>query len=237
METKGLGWKIFGLLVSIFLIGGGLSGEMVLRGTDSSEALIVVGFLFLIWDIYAIVTHKKQQAEQQEIGSEPLLDNLALQPAEQYANNLVQIEMNNYMDAPKASPLPPATQYGRESSPAQGKETVAYDSISPYFMLEHKIGSKYHRVGENQTITANRIEIGRDPDCEVRYDEFFETVSRRHAAIVREGNSWKLIPLSQTNSTLVNGHKIQKEWYLQHGDEIQCAINGPKLGFQIPALR
>jgi uncharacterized membrane protein YhaH (DUF805 family) len=130
-----------------------------------------------------------------------------------------------------------ATQYGLENSTAQSKETVVYNTVSPHFMLEHKIGSKYHRAGENQTITANRIEIGRDPDCEVRYDEFFETVSRRHAAIVSEGSVCKLVPLSQTNSTLVNGQKIQQEWYLQHGDEIQFAVNGPKLGFQAPELR
>ena len=579
METKGLGWKIFGLLVSIFLIWGGLSGEMVLRGTNSSAALVVVGFLFLIWDIYAIATHKKQQVEQEGVNPEPLPDSLPLQPGVHYGNNIVQEGMNHHVDAPKASLLPPAKysgiqwffkvlshyaefsgrarrqeywmfalfnvifafvltfiityiaiinsydptlastfayysyliavmlpglavavrrlhdtgksgwmmlvslipivggiwlfvlmvtdsqpeeneygpnpklysealddmkrlkiagvtlivaasmgilarmvlsilyvinldyfnywnilglivhillltagiyllkekqligmlgkgksmmimlvavslsvlfglwgsinsilhiqlfgwqiaaneliyltmflsfalfsaavlftpqnknlirkaavtvivlagflllwqvyfiinrigytnndwqiaerllnlfynllpvafivlagtylsgkhqpvvyaaqakQYGRESAPAHGKETVAYDTVNPSFVLEHKIGSKYHRAGENQTITANRIEIGRDPDCEVRYDEFFETVSRRHAAIVREGNAWKLVSLSQTNSTLVNGQKIQQAWYLQHGDEIQCAVNGPKLGFQMPALR
>jgi hypothetical protein len=61
----GLGGMIFGLLVSIGLIIGGMSGEMVLRGTDSSAALIAAGFLFLIIDIIAIVNHfiKKKQYE------------------------------------------------------------------------------------------------------------------------------------------------------------------------------
>lgn len=60
-----LGGKILGLLVSIGLIIGGLSGEMVLRGTDSSGALVAVGFLFLIYDIYLLATHNKVK-EQQE---------------------------------------------------------------------------------------------------------------------------------------------------------------------------
>lgn len=58
---QSLGWKIFGLVVSIGLIGGGLSGEMVLRGTESSTALIVVGSLLLVADIYSIATHKKKK--------------------------------------------------------------------------------------------------------------------------------------------------------------------------------
>jgi uncharacterized membrane protein YfcA len=58
-----MGWKIFGLFVSIGLIIGGLSGQFVLRGTESSTALVVVGCLFLIWDIYSLATHnKKKQA-------------------------------------------------------------------------------------------------------------------------------------------------------------------------------
>ena len=68
----------------------------------------------------------------------------------------------------------------------------------------------------------------------MRYDESFSTVSRRHAAIVKEGENWKIVQLSSTNSTFLNGHKVKNEWYLQNGDEIQLSVNGPKLGFIIP---
>ena len=105
----------------------------------------------------------------------------------------------------------------------------------PYVMLEHTIGSRYHHVGELQKIVADQVEIGRDPACEVRFDENFETVSRRHATIMREGNHWKFVPLSQTNSSFINGQIVHSEWYLQDGDEIQCAVNGPKLVFRTDA--
>lgn len=59
-------------------------------------------------------------------------------------------------------------------------------------------------------------------------------VSRRHAAIVRDGENWKLVQLSQTNKTFLNGHPVTTEWYLQNGDEIQLSVNDPKLGFIIP---
>jgi S1-C subfamily serine protease len=104
-----------------------------------------------------------------------------------------------------------------------------------YYILEHKVSSRYHRAGEAQEIIVDQAEIGRDPRCAVRFDDYFETVSRRHAVIVKEEDHWKLVPLSRTNPTFLNGKRVLKEWYLQNGDEIQCAVNGPRLGFIIPA--
>ena len=103
-----------------------------------------------------------------------------------------------------------------------------------YYILEHKVSSQFHKAGESQEIIVDQIELGRDSRCQVRFDESFSTVSRRHAAIVRSGNGWKLVQLSTTNKTFLNGVPIEKEWYLQNGDEIQLSVNGPKLGFIIP---
>ena len=103
-----------------------------------------------------------------------------------------------------------------------------------YYMLVHKVSSKYHKAGESQPIIVDEIEIGRASQCQVRFDDSFPTVSRRHAAIVKDGDKWKLVQLSTTNSTYLNGQKVHHEWYLQNGDEIQLSTNGPKLGFIVP---
>lgn len=103
-----------------------------------------------------------------------------------------------------------------------------------FYILEHKTSSKYHQAGESQKIIVDQIELGRDSSCQVRFDEAFETVSRRHAAIVRDGENWKLLPLSTTNATLVNGQVIRDEWHLKSGDEIRLSSKGPVLGFIIP---
>ncbi len=50
---------IINLIISIGLIIGGLSGQLVLRGTNSSGLLIAVGVLYLIYDIYLIAKYKK----------------------------------------------------------------------------------------------------------------------------------------------------------------------------------
>ena len=51
--------RIIGILVSIALIVAGLSGEYVLKGTESSVALVVVGVLFLVWEIFAFMRDKR----------------------------------------------------------------------------------------------------------------------------------------------------------------------------------
>lgn len=104
-----------------------------------------------------------------------------------------------------------------------------------YYILEHKDASKYHKAGESQKIIIDQIELGRDSNCQVRFDETFSTVSRRHAAIMKDGERWKLVQLSKTNSTFLNGRPIEAECYLENGDEIQLSVGGPRMGFIVPA--
>ena len=120
------------------------------------------------------------------------------------------------------------------ASVGSGLGSLFGGSGKQYFILEHKVGSKYHKMGESQEIIVDNIELGRDSSCVVRFDESFSTVSRRHAAIIKDSNNWKLVQLSATNPTLLNGRKVAEQWYLQNGDEIQLAVGGPKLGFIVP---
>ncbi len=128
------------------------------------------------------------------------------------------------------------TSYKRTVAGSVGAGMAAVFNASgrQYYILEHKTESVYHHAGESQKIIVDQIELGRDSACQVRFDESFETVSRRHAAIVKEGDGWKLINLSQTNPTFVNGQPIQGEWRLSSGDEIRLSSKGPLMGFIVP---
>ena len=127
-------------------------------------------------------------------------------------------------------------KYGRSLSGSigAGMKSIFAGKGRRYYELVHKTRSQYHHEGAVQKIIIDSIELGRDPKCQVRFDESFSTVSRRHAAIVKEGEVWKLVQLSKTNSTYLNGNKVTDSWYLQNGDEIQLSKGGPKLGFVIP---
>lgn len=115
-----------------------------------------------------------------------------------------------------------------------GMGSLFGNSGKQYYILEHKMNSKYHRSGESQEIIVDQIELGRDARCQVRFDESFQTVSRRHAAIVRDGDRWKLVQLSSTNPTFLNGKPVKTEWFLQSGDDIQLSAGGPRVGFIVP---
>lgn len=129
-------------------------------------------------------------------------------------------------------------QYKRtlRSSVGAGVSALFNGDGRRFFILNHKDNSKYHKAGESQKIIIDQIELGRDSNCQVRFDdESFKTVSRRHAAIVKDGERWKLVHLSATNSTLVNAVPVTTEKYLENGDEIQLSIGGPRMGFIVPA--
>ena len=115
-----------------------------------------------------------------------------------------------------------------------GVRSVFSGSGRKYYILEYRNDSQFHRAGESQEIIVDQVELGRDPRCQIRFDDTTPTVSRRHAAIIREGEGWKLVQLSSTNKTFLNGKPVEREWFLQNGDEIQLSVNGPRLGFIIP---
>lgn len=92
--------------------------------------------------------------------------------------------------------------------------------------------------GSIQELADSEIKIGRHPDCQVRFAREEVTLSRIHAAIVREGNRFKIIDQS-TNGTFVNGVRVP-EAYLKDGDVLMFAEGGPKVSFltmTAPAVR
>ena len=128
-----------------------------------------------------------------------------------------------------------ATNYKRSfaGSVATGMKSVFGASGRRFYELEHRTSSEKHHSGEVQKIIVDQIELGRDKNCQVHFGEDCKTVSRHHAAIIKDGNGWKLVQLSKTNSTYLNGRKIATDWYLQNGDEIQLSTGGPRLGFLV----
>jgi hypothetical protein len=66
--------------------------------------------------------------------------------------------------------------------------------------------------GEGRTL------IGRSPDCDVFLDDV--TVSRRHAELLRDGDTFSIRDLGSLNGTYVNRRRIEST-VLEHDDEVQ----------------
>ena len=74
------------------------------------------------------------------------------------------------------------------------------------------------RAGESFFPSGERTLIGRSPECDVFLDDV--TVSRRHAELVREGETFTISDLGSLNGTFVNRKRIESA-ALEDDDEVQ----------------
>jgi pSer/pThr/pTyr-binding forkhead associated (FHA) protein len=86
------------------------------------------------------------------------------------------------------------------------------------------------RGGETYALRGDRVAIGRHPDAAIFLDDV--TVSRNHAVVVREGDSWVIVDEGSLNGTYVNRRRGDRT-VLADGDEIQ--IGKYKLTFIVPS--
>ena len=83
------------------------------------------------------------------------------------------------------------------------------------------------------------LTLGRDPSCQIRFDEKDEAVGRRHAKIsVKQRDPLQIVltDLSSRNGTFVNGQQIQGEAPLKSGDQVQVGRGGPVFQFEVTGV-
>jgi hypothetical protein len=74
------------------------------------------------------------------------------------------------------------------------------------------------RAGEHFVPQGERTTIGRSPDCDIFLDDV--TVSRQHAVLRRNGDSFVIEDQGSLNGTFVNRRRIESA-ELADGDEVQ----------------
>src|SRR3990170_4298787 len=89
------------------------------------------------------------------------------------------------------------------------------------------------RRGESVTVDQDRIRIGTDPACDLRFDPALDRgVSPIHADIRFENCDFILSDTSSAGGTFVNDRMVA-EIILQDGDFIELGEGGPKLRFRV----
>ncbi|MBL9016858.1 MAG: SpoIIE family protein phosphatase [Myxococcales bacterium] len=83
--------------------------------------------------------------------------------------------------------------------------------------LAGPIAGRRFKLGEGEYV------IGRRSDCQIFVPDM--RVSRQHARLSRQGDSWTLEDLGSNNGTYVNGIRVQGSTQVKHEDEITIANN------------
>lgn len=91
------------------------------------------------------------------------------------------------------------------------------------------VGMAGEYAGKCFDLGEGKFVIGRETGCAIRLDN--DGISVKHAQLIHEGGTWKLVNLLSSNGTFVNGERIQTA-YLNSGDELR--FGSVALLFQLP---
>lgn len=81
-------------------------------------------------------------------------------------------------------------------------------------------------------INKSQVIIGRDIKCDILL--LNDSISRRHAEIVRDGSGWSIRDLSSSNGTFVNGQAVTGSQLLKEGDSV--TLGDITLTFEGPSV-
>ena len=124
---------------------------------------------------------------------------------------------STYPPLPSLADLPPA-----QPSPMRGVAMPA--SPIPYPKSAAAIPTLAGLSGSISGVDfplADVTTIGRDPQANTLPLPQESTVSRRHAKIEIQGNTWTLTDVGSVNGTFVNGQRLSGATALHSGDEVQ----------------
>ena len=108
--------------------------------------------------------------------------------------------------------------------------------------LKHLSGSRANKEDQLALPADREILFGRDPECDVRYEEADDLVSRKHLKIVATNEQparYMVMDLSSRNGTFVDRQRVFGAVLLSPGGHVQLGAGGPEFEFTVdtPAMR
>ena len=85
--------------------------------------------------------------------------------------------------------------------------------------------------GREIPVTTDRVLLGRSRECDIRLTD--TNVSRRHAEVRREDDTYWIVDLGSTNGTELNGRRVERA-QLSDGDRITLGATDVRFGHSHP---
>jgi len=83
-------------------------------------------------------------------------------------------------------------------------------------------------AGRRTVLSGSRVVVGRSRECDITLDD--ANVSRRHAELRPDGDSWMVVDLGSTNGIKVNRQRVDQA-VLRHADQITIGLT--ELDFEL----
>ena len=122
---------------------------------------------------------------------------------------------------PEGDAEPPQADYGHTmvySPTTEARKLVETPALGRALLVAN---------GHRTVLSGARVVLGRSRDCDVVLDD--PNVSRRHAELRRQGDTWMVADLGSTNGVKVNGRRVEHA-VLKPGDEITLGLS--RLSFE-----
>ncbi|MGC9025822.1 MAG: FHA domain-containing protein, partial [Chloroflexia bacterium] len=101
----------------------------------------------------------------------------------------------------------------------RGREPETELMMAPVAAAAWLVGKEGEVAGHQFPLHKERVILGRSSTCDIVLGD--PAVSNRHAAIVREGETFTIQDLASTNGTFVGGERITEPRVLNEGEEIR----------------
>ncbi|MDX1986593.1 MAG: FHA domain-containing protein [Candidatus Obscuribacter sp.] len=98
------------------------------------------------------------------------------------------------------------------------------------FEFKQTVPANLEYKGKPLSLTKQELTLGRAPDSDLTFVD--GTVSREHAKIRKNGDTYSISDLNSRNGTFVNGRRINSETPLKEGDRIRLGNDADELVFR-----
>ena len=110
--------------------------------------------------------------------------------------------------APAEQAAPGATMVYKAVSPEPAAEADDGAAVAPEPVEEAQPTAVLTIAGRRHELVGERTVIGRSKDCDVQVSD--PNVSRRHAEVRRDGDTYVLVDLDSTNGVEVDGKRVKR---------------------------
>lgn len=143
-----------------------------------------------------------------------------------------------YQPSPPKQEPPPAVRISEQAAPSPvqpASPAIHIPAVPAAVTGDAKLILRGHPERPPFILATMDVTLGRDPSCDITFEQAAIMVSRKHAVIRFETGQYVLEDNGSFNGSYVNDQRIAAATPIFHGDVLRFGIGGPELEFSSPS--